>query len=328
MFFNKLHHRLMRNQRFRSRVGEHQLSLDIPPSRKEAAMLRRRITLVVIKWGVGLGLGLWAFMACGQLWDESFQKSTSYAVGQFELATNGSITSSDVSEVTGLRPDQNITTLDLPMLRQKLLTLPKVKGAALERRLPNHLLIRLEERRPAAWLASGRQKLRPFDSRGLLLDAEGIVFPAGLMLNDYMALPVIHWEDLASVTPGRKTEFLILQALELVRLMTRQSWNQFTGAQHIHIINGFTLIAQLNNDALVTFHPDGLEKQLARLDAILHKVGPTNRKVASVNLQLERNVPVTFFDVPEPRTAKPPARSKPASPGARRPATPATRRST
>ena len=148
------------------------------------------------------------------------------------------------------------------------------------------------------------------------------------MLNEYMALPVIHWEDLASVTPGRKTEFLILQALELVRLMTRQSWNQFTGAQHIHIINGFTLIAQLNNDALVTFHPDGLEKQLARLDAILHKVGPTNRKVASVNLQLERNVPVTFFDVPEPRSAKPPVQSKPASPGARRPATPATRRST
>ena len=287
-------------------------------------MFRRRLALTVTKWAVGLGAGLWALLVCGQLWEDAFQKNNTYAVGQFELATNGSITTAEVAEVTGMHPDQNITGLDLPSLRQKLLTLPRVKEASVERRLPNHLLVRIEERRPAAWLASGKQKLRPFDSRGLLLDAEGIVFPAGLMLNDYMSLPVIHWEDLPSVTPGQKSEPLIIKALELVGLMTRGAWMQSMGAQHIHIYNRFTLIAQMNNDALVTFHPDELEKQLARLQAILSKVGPSNRKIASVNLQLERNVPVTFFDVPQSPASKPAVRSKPSNPGARRP--PAARR--
>ena len=327
MLFSKLRHRLMRNHRFRSRPGEHQLSLDIPPSRKEVAMFRRRLALATVKWAVGLGVGLWAIFACGQLWDNGFEKSAVYAVGQFELATNGSTTTAEVSEVTGLRPDQNISSLDLPVLRGKLLTLPRVKDASIERRLPNHLLIRLEERRPTAWLASKKQKLLPFDSRGLLLDAEGIVFPAGLMLNDFMSLPVIHWEDLPSVTPGRKAEYLIVQALELVRLMSRQTWTQSIGVQHIHLINRFTMIAQMNNDALVTFHPDGLEKQLARLQSIFNKVGPTNSKIASVNLQLERNIPVKFFDAPKPPAAKPGTRSKPAPTGARRPST-AARRST
>lgn len=324
MFFRKLHGRLKGNHRFRNRDGEHHLALNVPPSRKELAMRRRRVTLRSVQWAAVAGLALWGMVAAGDLWDRAFRNSTTYAVGQFELLTNGVITAPQVAAVTGLRPDRNLTELDLGGLRQQLLTLPQVREAAVERRLPNHLSIRLEERRPAAWLACARQGLRAFDSRGLLLDAEGVAFPAGVMLNEYTSLPVIHCADLSAVMPGRPVEYpLVRQALELVQQMRRHRWPQPMVIEQVHLTNRFTMVAQMDTDALFTFHPDHLEKQLARLQAILNKVGHSNSRVASVNLQLERNVPVTFFDAPPAANLK--AASKSAAPAQRRAAVPVRR---
>lgn len=299
MIFGKLRKRLTGNHRFRNRETDHHLALNVPPSRKEVVMRRRRLTLTSVKWAVGAGVGLWAVIASGAIWDQAFRRSTAYAVGQFELVTNGAITAPQVAAVTGLRPDMNITDLDLGGLRRLLLTLPQVRQAAVERRLPNHLSIRLEERRPAAWLACKRQGLRAYDARGMLVDADGVVFPAMVLLNDYTTLPVIHCEDLPAVTPGRPVaQALVRPALELIDRMRRQTWAQPMVVEKVLLANQFTMQAQMNSDAIFTFHPDGLEKQIARLAAIMEKLSRSTSKVSSVNLQLERNVPVTFLNPP------------------------------
>lgn len=303
----------MRNQRFRTREGGHHLALNVPPSRKEVAMARRRMMIRTLKWGAIAGVSIWALVEAGGLWRRAFSDSPAYAVGQFELSTNGAINASQVASVTGLRPDQNITSLDLGVLRGQLLTLPQVREAWVERRLPNHLAIRLEERRPAAWIACARQGLYAKKSSGLLLDASGVVFPAGVILNEYMNLPEIHCADLSAVTPGRKVDYaLVNQALDLVRLIQEQPWPQPMVIEKVHIMNQFTMVAQMDTDALFTFQPQGLEKQIARLKAILTKVSKSPTRVASVNLQLERNVPVTFFEAPPATALKPSARPTPA----------------
>ena len=310
MLFNQLRRRLMGNHRFRNRDGEHRLALNVPLSRKELTMRRRRLMLTGLKWGAGAGVGLWVVVASGQVWERAFRTSTDYALGQFELVTNGVITAPQVAAVTGLRPDQNITEPDLGHIRRQLLTLPQVGEAKVERRLPNHLSIRLTERQPSAWLACEKQGLRALDSRGLLLDAEGVVFPAGVMLNEYTTLPVIHCEDLSSVTNGRPVEnTLVQQALALVQLMRRQVWSQPMVVEQIHLFNRYTMVVQMDTDSLFTFQPEHLEKQIARLDAILRKVGNGGSRVASVNLQLERNVPVTFFTAPLATPVKMPGKS-------------------
>ena len=325
MLFNQLRRRLMGNHRFRNRDGEHRLALNVPLSRKELTMRRRRVILTGLKWGAGAGVGLWVMVASGKVWQRAFRNSTDYAVGQFELITNGVITGPQVTAATGLRPDQNITELDLGQIRRQLLNLPQVGAAEVERRLPNYLSIRLTERRPAAWLACEKQGLRALDSRGLLLDAEGVVFPAGVMLNQYTTLPVIHCADLSSVTNGRPVEIpLVRQALTLVKLMRSQAWTPPMAVEQIQLINRFTMRVQMDTDALFTFHPDDLEKQIARLDAILHKVGNSGAKISSVNLQLERNVPVTFFDPPPAAGLKNPGKGGNVGPSSKRPPTKAT----
>lgn len=330
MLFRKLRRRIMGNHRFRNRDGGHQFSLNVPPSRKETAMRRRRLVLTGLKWTAGLGVGLWAVTASGNLWEKSFSSSSAYAVGQFELITNGVITAPQVAAVTGLRPDQNITDLDLGELRNQLLTLPQVRQADVERHLPRQLSIRLEERRPTAWLACQKQGLRPFDSRGLLLDAEGVVFPSGVMLNEYTSLPVIHCADLAAVTMGRPVEnHLVRRSMELVNLIRAEKWPQPMALEQVHVENRFTIRAQMDTDAVFTFSPENLPRQISRLKAILTKVGTSGLKIATVNLQPERNIPVTFFEAPAPAVTKPaakPGRRPAASPSSSTPTSTSSQR--
>lgn len=276
---------------------EHQLPLKVPPSRKEVSMRRQRIALRVLL-GVSLsGAFFWVAAEGGDLWRHAFHHSGDYAVGQFELVTNGVITVPQVVAATGLRPDQNITEIDLGEIRAKLMELPRVSRADVERRLPNHLSIRLEERRPVAWLACAKQGLRAFDSRGLMLDAEGVAFPCGLVREDYGNLPVINCPDASAITPGRQVpQEVVRHALDLAQRLRRKNWSSPMALEQINIENDFTLVAQMNTDAVLTFLPTGLDRQLARLDAILLKTASAGRRVATVNLQLSRNVPVTLQD--------------------------------
>lgn len=329
MVFPLLKRRDRDNRRFRKRKGGHQLTLEVPLSKKEVAMRRQRVALQVLRWTVLGGAALWGVVFTGGLWHRAFNASGDFAVGQFELVTNGVITVPQVAAVTGLRPDQNITDLDLGEIRSKLMVLPRVSKAEVERRLPNHLSIRLDERRPAAWLACVQQGLRPFDGRGLLLDRDGVAFPCGIVLEEYSTLPVIYCTDVSGVIPGRQVPGeTVRTALDLAQRMRRRNWSPPMGLEQIHILNEFTLVAQMDTDALFTFRPSDLDRQLARLDAILQKTGAAGRRVASVNLQLHKNVPVTFRDsmaspsaagAPAAPRSMGPARPGTAAPGARRP---------
>lgn len=308
------------NEPFRSRDGETRLDAKPPLSRKARRLRQRRRIVLALKWAVVLTAAGLFFKHAATLWEEEFLAHPGYAVGAFEFSTNGVITPKQVMEVTGLRADQNITRVPLDEVREKLLALPRVKSVDVRRRLPNHLSVRLEERRPVAWLACARVGLRAFDSRGLLLDEDGVAFPCEMVLNEYTTLPVIRMGDLAPVTPGRPVDQLnVRRALELVRRMRDHRWPVPMRLEQVHVINRFTFMAQMDTDAIFTFRPDRLSRQIARLDAILQCAREADRAVASVNLQPERNIPVTFFaGSSQPLTT--PARP---APQARRDAAPA-----
>lgn len=75
---------------------------------------------------------------------------------------------------------------DLPAIRARLLELPWVKDASIQRRWPDRLDIRIVERKPAAlWQHKGRLRL---------IDAEGVVLPAA-DLEPFAALPLLVGAD-------------------------------------------------------------------------------------------------------------------------------------
>jgi hypothetical protein len=151
-----------------------------------------------------------------------------------------------------------------------------------------------------------------------MLDSEGVAFPCGVVLQEYGSLPVINCNDVSGVIPGRRVPLeTVRQSLDLAQLIKRKNWSSPMALEQINIENDFTLVAQMNSDAVLTFRPTDLERQLARLDAILQKTAAAGRRVATVNLQLNRNVPVTLQEAetaaaaPSPPTGKP----NPGNPG-------------
>jgi cell division protein FtsQ len=82
---------------------------------------------------------------------------------------------------------------DLDAMRARLVTLPWVKDASIQRRWPDRLHIRIEERKPAAiWQHRGRLRL---------IDSDGEVLPAP-DLSQFAALPLLVGEKARLQAPG------------------------------------------------------------------------------------------------------------------------------
>jgi cell division protein FtsQ len=82
---------------------------------------------------------------------------------------------------------------DLDAMRERLVALPWVQDASIQRRWPDRLQIRIVERQPAAlWQHKGRMRL---------IDAEGAVLPTP-DLSQFAALPLLVGEGARTQAPG------------------------------------------------------------------------------------------------------------------------------
>lgn len=79
----------------------------------------------------------------------------------------GQTSREQLKAVLGIEKDSSIFSYDLANIQKKISTLPWVKTATVERRLPDTIYIRLQERKPVALYQKG--------SKLLLVDAEGVL---------------------------------------------------------------------------------------------------------------------------------------------------------
>ena len=164
--------------------------VNVPPSRKEVAMRRPARLCARCKWAGIAGAAVWGVVPRAGSGSGPSAPARDYAVGQFELVTNGAIT---VHRRSPMPPDCGRSRISRNWIwgpsAPDLLTLPRVsraeRGAA-----PCPITS------PSAWrnavpphgwpVLAGAA--RPMTCRGLLLDRRASFFPAGVMLNEYTAL--------------------------------------------------------------------------------------------------------------------------------------------
>jgi hypothetical protein len=90
-------------------------------------------------------------------------------------------------------------------------------------------------------------------------------------------------------------------ALELVRLNADNTRFQ---ARNIDLSKGYCLVVTDQRRAKITFGLDKIENQLFRLNRYLDRAAADKKEIQTVNLVVERNVPVTFYE-PEPEWTPP-----------------------
>jgi len=233
-----------------------------------------------------------------------------------KFRSDGTLTREQVITASMIVQGENIFKVNLAATRAAIEKLPQVESAEVQRQLPNHLSIVVTERRPVAWVTARAEDDPTTMENSLLIDVSGTVMRARTILQEYYSMPIISGVETGNLVPGQRVNTFEMQsALELVRLTSDSSRFQ---VRNIDLAKGYCLVVTDQKRAHITFGLDRLDTQLARLNRLLDVIEPTGKEIQTVNLLVERNVPVTFYDPegehPAPREEIVPPRPDPREP--------------
>ena len=119
------------------------------------------------------------------------------------------------------------------------------------------------------------------------------------LLPEYLGLPLISGCASESLEAGKVVEsFEAKAALDLLRLSTRSFMQTRFQIREIDVSKGYCLVVTDKNHTRITFGFDNLDAQLQRLEQFLIYSDDSKRELETVNLLVQRNVPVTFAKSP------------------------------
>lgn len=287
-----------RNERVSNRRQRRQQHLlDVKVRSHKATRHRNRRVLVIgskVVLAVAILAGLYFGVQFGA--KRLFFENPDYRLSQIEVVTDGMLQRDQVLKAAELHEGQNIFSVNLAQVQERLQQLAQVDELQVVRKMPGEIDIRIVERKPIAWITSDQQITDPFASEvAFLVDARGVLMKEKKLLPEYLGLPLITGCTSESLEAGRVVESLEGKAaLELLRLSTRSFMQTRFQVREIDVSKGYCLLVSDKNHTRVTFGFDNLDLQLRRLEQFLVYSDDSKRELATVNLLVQRNIPVTF----------------------------------
>lgn len=287
-----------RNKRVSNpRQRQQQHLLDVKVRSRTATQHRNRKVLVFTsKIALVVALAFGAYVGIRQGAKRFFFDNPEYRLTTIDVQTDGTLQRERVMEVTALCEGENIFHVDLAHVHDQLQQLPQVDEVQVVRKLPGEIDIRITERKPIAWITPEKQIADPFSSDvAFLVDARGVLMKEKKLLPEYLGLPLISGCTSESLEAGKVVaSFEAKSALELLRLSTRSFMQTRFQIREIDISKGYCLLVTDKNHTRVTMGFDNLEPQLQRLEQFLVYCDDSKQEMATVNLLVQRNIPVTF----------------------------------
>jgi hypothetical protein len=115
------------------------------------------------------------------------------------------------------------------------------------------------------------------------------------LLPEYLGLPLIVGCTSESLEAGKTVESSeATAALELLRLSTGSFMQTRFQIREVDVSKGYCLLVTDKNHTRVSFGFDHLDMQLKRLEQFLVYADDSKQELATVNLLVQRNIPVTF----------------------------------
>jgi cell division septal protein FtsQ len=292
-----------RNRRlsnFRQRRQQHLLDVKVR-SRTAAQYRNRRVLVFFAKIALVVAIAAGIYLGVRQGAKRFFLENRDYQLSRIEVETDGTLQREQILQSVGLREGVNIFSVNLARVNDRLQQLPQVDEAQVVRKLPSEIDIKIIERKPIAWITSEKEIADPFASdAAFLVDGRGVLMKEKKLLPEYLGLPLIVGCTGESLEAGKVVESPEAKAaLDLLRLGTRSFMQTRFQIREIDLSKGYCLIVTDKNHTRVSFSFDNLDMQLQRLEQFLIYSDDAHRELATVNLLVQRNIPVTF--------AKPPA---------------------
>jgi cell division septal protein FtsQ len=284
----------------RQRKGQH--LLDVKVRAKKAASQRTQNVFFTVCGLVLLAavLGGIAFGA-KRILNTLFFANADYSLKTIEVTSDGNLSRETILRTADIAEGQNIFSIDLPKVQEKLGTLPQVEDSRIQRILPGKIVISIQERRPVAWVVPPDTNTGSFNFEdAYLVDRRGILLKTRSLAPEYLGLPLIIGVATSNCQAGQPLEQdEVKAALDLIRVSSKILQARFQ-IQSIDVSKQYCLQVTDKQRASVTFGTDEIEWQLHRLETVLNYCDKNNRELQTVNLMAQRNVPVTFVPQAQP----------------------------
>ena len=292
---SRLRPRNLRMSNSRQRRQQHLLDVKVR-SRRATQHRNRRVLVVVSKIVLVVGLCFGVCIGVREGARKFFFENPSYRLSRIEVQTDGTLQREQILKTTGLREGESIFRVNLARVHDALQQLPQVDEVQITRKLPSEIDIRITERKPVAWITGEKQITDPFAAEGaFLVDGRGVLMKEKKLLPEYLGLPLITGCTSEALEAGKVVDsFEAKAALELLRLSTRSFMQTRFQIREIDVSKGYCLLGTDKNHTQVTFGFDNIDGQLQRLEQFLVYSDNSKRELATVNLIVQRNIPVTF----------------------------------
>ena len=288
-----------RNQRVsnpRQRKQQHLLDVKVR-ARKATQHRNRRVLVFISKIALAAAISAGIYFGARIGMRRFFFENPEYRLAMIDVQTDGTLQRDQVLKTADLREGENIFQVNLAHVYRVLQQLPQVDEVEVVRKLPGEIDIRILERKPIAWITSEKQISDPFQSDvAFLIDARGVLMKEKKLLPEYLGLPLITGCTSESLEPGKIVQSIEAKAaLELLRLSAGSFMQTRFQIREIDASKGYCLVVTDKNHTRITVGFDHLEKQIQRLEQFLVYADDSRREIETVNLLVQRNIPVTFM---------------------------------
>src|SRR5213596_1803727 len=283
----------------RQRRQQHLLDVKVR-SRRATQHRVRRVMGVLSKVILTAVIVAAAYLGMREAARRLFFENPDFQLKTIELQTDGTLQREQVLKEADLREGENIFRVNLARVHDQIQQLPQVDEVQVVRKLPGEIDIRVVERKPVAWITSEKEISDPFASdAAFLVDARGVLMKQKKLLPEYLGLPLILGCSGESLEAGKAVQSPEAKtALELLRLSTRSFLQMRFQIREIDISKKYCLLVTDKNRARVTFGFNDLQTQLRRLEQFLVYCDDSKQELGTVNLLVQRNIPVTFAEPP------------------------------
>jgi cell division septal protein FtsQ len=240
--------------------------------------------------GVALHLGI------GILLNHVLYSNSRYTLKKIEIDPPGKFAEYQIRQATGLEPGENLWALNLPEITHDLEKLAYVSSAQVERRFPDRIVIHIHERIPVVKIVGINVDLgtrEPF-----YLDRDCIVLTPRRDETP-LVLPEIIGLTNAELEPGVKLDDpALVKSLEILSAIDHSSTlHTSIDIKSIDLSQPLCIKMVTTRDLTITFRPEYVDQQLARLVAIFDRyANDPQRSLHTIDLIPDQYDPITFYE--------------------------------
>jgi len=229
------------------------------------------------------GLGWLVVAGSGQIKQWLFVQNEQFTIQRIDVTSTGRLTGDHVKEFGGIAEGQNLFDIDLNQIRKKLEDGPMVKNVEIQRRLPDTLVVRVNERIPLARIAHGQAGFF------FAVDRDGYVL--GLAGRQMASMPLVKGFSDRGLSPGSVLrDGGAMDALQVIGMCDSAQISQLIRVDTIDVSNpdylSLTLVG--GSSVLLPRNPPR-----SKLDDLVHILRENHGRKSFFDLTVDRNIPGT-----------------------------------